>query len=50
MGLALVVVVLHVVHAGKLGLADHGKTLGSLVLLGYTGGEGKNVRLSVLFN
>lgn len=47
-GLALGVVVLHVVEAGELGLGDDGVALGTRVVLGGTDGEVQDVRLAIL--
>jgi hypothetical protein len=47
-GLALVVVVLHVVEAGELGLGDDGVALGARVVLGRADGEVQDVRLAIL--
>lgn len=46
--LALVIVVPHVLEAGKLGLADDGVALRPGVLLGNADGEREDVRLAVL--
>lgn len=48
MSLAFIVVILQILQAGKLGLADQGVALVSLVFFGGTNDEGKNVGLAVL--
>jgi len=45
---ALLVVVLHVVHAGELALGHDGVALGPRVRLGHAGAEIQDVRLAVL--
>ena len=47
-GLALGVVVLHVVEAGELGLGDDGVALGARVVFGRADGEVQDVRLAIL--
>lgn len=49
MGLALGVVVLHVVEAGELGLGDDGVALRAGVVLGGADGQAEDVRLAILY-
>lgn len=49
MSLALIIVILHVIKAGKLGLADYCEPLRTRIALSNSGIQGQNVRFAVLY-